>query len=92
MYTRQLWQVSFGIWETEERAARQYDRALIVEKGRAAKTNFPLATYEAEVVHFEALLRERHAILHSGLAKRTSCQTCQLCPVMGSLGTSLLCH
>lgn len=53
--------MSFGIWETEERAARQYDRALIVEKGRAAKTNFPLATYEAEVVHFEALLRERHA-------------------------------
>ncbi|KAK9820637.1 hypothetical protein WJX81_001839 [Elliptochloris bilobata] len=51
--------VSFGIWETEEHAARQYDRALIVEKGRAAKTNFPLATYEAEVVQFEALLRER---------------------------------
>ena len=34
-------QVSFGIHETEEEAARQYDRALIVEKGRAAKTNFP---------------------------------------------------
>ncbi len=53
--------MSFGIWETEERAARQYDRALIVEKGRAAKTNFPLATYEAEVVQFEAILRERCA-------------------------------
>ena len=62
----QLWQVSFGIWETEERAARQYDRALIVEKGRAAKTNFPLATYKAEVAHFEALLRERRALPHSG--------------------------
>ncbi len=54
-------QVSFGIWETEERAARQYDRALIVEKGRSAKTNFPLATYEAEVAQFEAALRERRA-------------------------------
>jgi hypothetical protein len=92
-------QVSFGVFETEEDAARQYDRALILEKGRsgeracgqppvlhthftrnatptatelkctpprpapprppaAAKTNFPLREYEAEVVEFERYLTE----------------------------------
>ena len=53
------WQVSFGIHVSEEAAARQYDRALIVEKGRAAKTNFPLADYDAEVADYEAMLLER---------------------------------
>lgn len=46
-------QVSFGVYETEEEAARQYDRALILEKGRGAKTNFPLRGYEAEVQQYE---------------------------------------
>ena len=54
-------QVSFGIHETEEKAARQYDRALIIEKGRAAKTNFPLTDYELEVDQYEAVLLERSA-------------------------------
>lgn len=52
-------QVSFGIHETEEEAARQYDRALIVEKGRAAKTNFPIVLYEEEVAYFEASIASR---------------------------------
>ncbi len=52
-------QVSFGIHETEEEAARQYDRALIVEKGRAAKTNFPIVLYEEEVAYFEASIAAR---------------------------------
>ena len=30
-------QVSFGVFETEECAGRQYDRALILEKGRSGK-------------------------------------------------------
>ena len=47
-------QVSFGMYDTEEEAARQYDRALVVEKGRSAKTNFPIASYEGEVEAFEA--------------------------------------
>jgi hypothetical protein len=48
--------VSFGVFEGEEDAARQYDRALILEKGRAAKTNFPIRDYEGEAAEYEALL------------------------------------
>lgn len=51
--------MSFGIFETEEQAARQYDRALVIEKGRAAKTNFPLADYEREIEEYQVLLVER---------------------------------
>ena len=54
-----LVQVSFGIHDTEEEAARQYDRALIIEKGRAAKTNFPLAIYDDEVAAFETFVTRR---------------------------------
>uniref|UniRef100_A0A1D1ZV60 AP2/ERF domain-containing protein n=1 Tax=Auxenochlorella protothecoides TaxID=3075 RepID=A0A1D1ZV60_AUXPR len=49
--------VSFGIFESEDEAARQYDRALILEKGRSAKTNFPLQDYEREVAQHEAYLQ-----------------------------------
>ena len=44
------------MFATEEGAARQYDRALVLEKGRAAKTNFPVRDYDAEVTAFEAWL------------------------------------
>ena len=56
-------QVSFGIHETEEEAARQYDRALIVEKGRSAKTNFPIVLYEEEVAYFEASIAARYSLV-----------------------------
>ena len=49
-------QVSFGLFPTEQEAAAQYDRALVVERGRAAKTNFPLRRYEGEVQLYEAWL------------------------------------
>ena len=49
-------QVSFGVHKSEQDAARQYDRALIIVKGRLAKTNFPMTDYEAEVKTFEAYL------------------------------------
>ena len=45
--------------EQEESAARQYDRALLIEKGRAAKTNFPLPDYEKEAKEFEEFVVER---------------------------------
>lgn len=48
--------MSFGNHETEEEAARQYDRALIIEKGRGAKTNFPLSDYDLEVAEYTELL------------------------------------
>jgi hypothetical protein len=51
--------VSFGIHESEEEAAHQYDRALIVEKGRAAKTNYPISTYDEEVAAFKAFAAQR---------------------------------
>jgi hypothetical protein len=44
--------VSFGVFDTQEEAARQYDRALVVEKGRSAKTNFPLVEYEREALEY----------------------------------------
>ena len=36
-----------------------YDRAIILEKGRAAKTNFPLGDYDREVAEVEAFLATR---------------------------------
>lgn len=54
-------QVSFGVHEEEESAARQYDRALLIEKGRAAKTNFPLPDYEKESKEFERFVVERYS-------------------------------
>ncbi len=53
-----LCQVSFGVHSNEERAARMYDRAMIIEKGRAAKTNFSLADYEAEVAQYKAFCKQ----------------------------------
>lgn len=52
-------QVSFGVHKTEEEAARQYDRALIIVKGRLAKTNFPVSDYDTEVQAYEQLLWQR---------------------------------
>ena len=69
--------VSFGIHETEEEAAQQYDRALIVEKGRAAKTNYPITTYDEEVQAFEAFVAARWGVLPASLKWRE---------VKGSLG------
>ena len=42
--------VFLGLFETEEQAARQYDRALIISKGANAKTNFDIKEYEAEAM------------------------------------------
>lgn len=49
--------------KTEEEAARQYDRALIIVKGRLAKTNFPVGDYDREIETFEQLLWQRCASL-----------------------------
>ncbi len=53
--------MSFGVHKTEVEAARQYDRALIIVKGRLAKTNFPVADYDKEVAAYEQLLWQRCA-------------------------------
>ena len=44
--------VSFGVYDTEEDAARQYDRALIIQRGRGAKTNFDVSAYDQEVSQY----------------------------------------
>jgi len=51
------------VHKTEEEAARQYDRALIIVKGRLAKTNFPVGDYDREIETFEQLLWQRCALL-----------------------------
>ena len=38
-----------------------YDRAIIVERGRGAKTNFPLHDYEEEIADFETFMETRCA-------------------------------
>jgi len=48
------------VHDEEERAARMYDRAIILEKGRAAKTNFPLHDYDREIADFESFALERY--------------------------------
>ena len=51
-------QVSFGVHDSQEDAARQYDRALIIEKGELAKTNFPVQDYVEEIkVYVEYLIQ-----------------------------------
>ena len=57
--------MSFGVHKSEQDAARQYDRALIIVKGRLAKTNFPMTDYEAEVKTFESYLLSRHVLCSS---------------------------
>mmetsp|Transcript_15143 Transcript_15143/g.26804 ORF Transcript_15143/g.26804 Transcript_15143/m.26804 type:complete len:591 (-) Transcript_15143:312-2084(-) len=56
--------VSFGVYNSEEDAARQYDRALIIEKGKEAKTNFPLTDYTREVQEYEAFLLSRFGTMN----------------------------
>jgi len=46
--------VALGVFAGEEEAARAYDRALLAGRGRTAKTNFPVAEYEAEVAAADA--------------------------------------
>ncbi|CAK0786546.1 hypothetical protein CVIRNUC_009759 [Coccomyxa viridis] len=58
--------VSFGVHDEEQRAARMYDRAIILEKGRAAKTNFPLGDYDREVAEVEAFVATRFGHLSPG--------------------------
>ncbi|CAD7699979.1 unnamed protein product [Ostreobium quekettii] len=50
---------SLGVYPSEEVAARQYDRALIIEKGDAAATNFPISDYIREVEIYEQSLIEK---------------------------------
>jgi len=47
--------VSLGDHDTEEEAAHAFDRAAINKGGKAAKTNFPMAEYEAEVTELTGI-------------------------------------
>ncbi|QDZ25674.1 AP2-like ethylene-responsive transcription factor [Chloropicon primus] len=47
---------TFGFFETEEDAARQYDRALLIQKGRSAKTNFNVFFYQTEMMEYEKMI------------------------------------
>ncbi|EIE22943.1 hypothetical protein COCSUDRAFT_15728, partial [Coccomyxa subellipsoidea C-169] len=53
--------VSFGIHDEEERAAQMYDRAIVLEKGRAAKTNFPITEYDKEIAACQLFCTQRCA-------------------------------
>jgi hypothetical protein len=67
--------VSFGVYDTEEDAARQYDRALIIQRGRGAKTNFDVSAYDQEVAQFSREKRGRGASYEEAL-RQTIC-ACQ---------------
>ena len=66
-------QVSFGVHKSETDAARQYDRALIIVKGRLAKTNFPIANYDAEVAAYLTELWTRCTCRLSPSRSRNDC-------------------
>ena len=66
-----LQQVSFGVHDDEERAARMYDRAMIIEKGRGAKTNFPLSQYDGEVSQYRAYCLQTCELSCFGLNSQT---------------------
>ncbi len=38
-----------------------YDRAIVLEKGRAAKTNFPITEYDKEIAAFQLFCTQRCA-------------------------------
>jgi len=67
--------VSFGVYEEESEAAKQYDRALIISKGREAKTNYPWENYVEEVDEYERSMKgspemlDREAIEAGGVRK-----------------------
>lgn len=71
-------QVSVGVHETEEEAARQYDRALIVEKGRSAKTNFPMSEYDQEMRRYNEYLTVKYAAFPFLLHRPSCCSACTL--------------
>ncbi len=74
--------VSFGIYEKEEEAARQYDRALVIARGRSAKTNFALRFYCKEVQAYDRFI----ASLPSAQRQRArQTTTLPLSPAQGGL-------
>lgn len=48
--------------EDEEVAGRMYDRAMILQKGRSAKTNFPMTDYDVEVAAYKTFCADRCAL------------------------------
>lgn len=52
--------VSLGDHDTEEEAARAFDRAAINKGGRAAKTNFSIVEYEAEIAELTGKPKQKH--------------------------------
>ncbi|CAL8465592.1 g5128 [Coccomyxa elongata] len=64
--------VSFGVHEDEEVAGRMYDRAMILQKGRSAKTNFPMTDYDVEVAAYKTFCAERYGMLDASAAQEKS--------------------
>ena len=70
--------VSFGVYDTEEDAARQYDRALIIQRGRGAKTNFDVSAYDQEVAQYSREKRGRGASYEEALRQTIiACQSAE---------------
>jgi len=64
--------VSFGVYELEEEAARQYDRALIIQRGRSAKTNFNIFSYKEEIAEYEVYIQSLPAKNRNQARKHTT--------------------
>ncbi|GAB4820313.1 hypothetical protein N2152v2_007359 [Parachlorella kessleri] len=67
--------LSLGDHETEQEAARAFDRALLHKQGRQAKTNFPLAEYESEMEHLQAMTHQELVALLRSKARKSGAQS-----------------
>lgn len=69
--------LSLGDHDTEQDAARAFDRAVIHKSGLQAKTNFPISDYEDELDQLQALTHQELVALLRSRARKSGSQSSQ---------------